>query len=115
INDTERVDAVPRVLDIAVRLAYGNKISSDEMKSAKRHGRTRYRQGYTVPLLIREARLLQKCIADCLQANLLSITISHLISDLIGVFEAIDILLEKSVQQFLQENRGRERKSRQPK
>jgi len=100
INDSDRVNAVPEMLDVAVRLAYGTKISSEQIKAAARHGRTRWRQGYTVPLLIREARLLQKSIAECIQANLLSIEISHLISNLIGVLEAIDILLEESAREF---------------
>jgi DNA-binding response OmpR family regulator len=101
LSDSELVDAVPQVLDIAMGLARGTEISSEEMKVAARHGRTRLRQNYTVPLLIREARLLEKCIAECIETNLLSITISHLISDLTRIFEAIDILLEESAREFL--------------
>lgn len=103
VTDSERVDAVPQVLEVAMRLSYGKEMSAEEMKAAALHGRTRLRQGYTVPLLIREARLLQKSIAECIQANLLSVTISHLITDLIRIFEAIDVLLEESAREFLEQ------------
>jgi DNA-binding response OmpR family regulator len=103
IDESERVDGIPQVLEIAVRLSYGTQISAQEMKAATIHGRTRRRHGYTVPLLIREGRLLQTSIAQCIQANLLSIALSHLITDLIQMFAAINILLEESARELLDE------------
>jgi hypothetical protein len=46
--------------------------------AATSHGKQRYRQGYTIPLIVAEARLLQQVLSATLHANLLSIDISNL-------------------------------------
>ena len=89
MSDEARTDHVPRVLDLAIRLADGEKLSDVDTNAARDHGIVRERQGYTVPLMLRETRFLDETIAKCMQDNLLSIEFSHLIPDMITVNQTI--------------------------
>jgi YesN/AraC family two-component response regulator len=115
MTDEARTDHVPRVMDLAIRLADGEQVSEVDTNAARDHGIVRERQGYTVPLMLRETRLLDETIAKCMQDNLLSIQISHLIPDMITVNQTIAGLLEESVTAFLdsrskKEDRAAERR-----
>ena len=105
ISDAERSDHVPRVVQQALEIALGAGLSDKTATAARDHGIVRNQQGFTVPLLIRETRLLQGIISHCVQANLLAIEISHLITDMISVNQTIQVLLEQSVVAFLEQDR----------
>jgi hypothetical protein len=101
ISDSERVDHLPSVLEAAIHVAAGNQVTAQAMMVAALHGNIRSRQGYTVPLIMRESTLLQAVVARRVQENLLVIDISTLIPDLISTYEAIGTLAEVSVRSFL--------------
>ena len=103
ISDTERKDHIPRVLEVVSKTPSGQNITQKDLAAAAEHGKLRRKQKYTIPLLIREARLLQTAIARCAQQNLLVIVISYLISDLISVHETIEAMLEESARAFLKQ------------
>jgi DNA-binding response OmpR family regulator len=102
ISDEARTDHIPRVLDVALRISRGEEIQEMEFNAARDHGIIRRKQGFTIPLLLRETRLLHDVIAKCMQDNLLSIEISYLIPDMIAVHQTIQELLEESVIAFLE-------------
>lgn len=102
LNDAERADHVPRVIQQGLGIAVGDSLSEKTTSAARAHGVIRRQQGFTVPLLVRETRLLQDCISRCVQANLLSIEISYLISDMISVHQTIQIELEHSIAAFME-------------
>ena len=102
ISAEARTDHVPRVLDVALRICKGEKISEMEINAARDHGIIRRKQAYTVPLMIRETRLLHDAIAKFMQSNLLAIEISYLIPDSVAVHHTIVALLEESVSAFLE-------------
>jgi DNA-binding response OmpR family regulator len=102
LSDEDRSDHVPRLMKQALAIARGGTLSVESTGAARAHGVVRKKQGFTVPLLIRETRMLQDTIGRCLQANLLAIEISYLISDMITVHQTIQIQLEHSVAAFLQ-------------
>src|SRR5437667_421889 len=81
----------------------GKELTADNRKAYVRHGAIRYRQGYTVPLLIREARLLQASLADCIQRNFTAIEMNYLVPDTIHFMGTIDALLEDSARGFIQQ------------
>jgi DNA-binding response OmpR family regulator len=105
ISDAERSDHVPRVIQQALGIALGDSLSDQTATAAHDHGIVRKKQGFTVPLLIRETRLLQGIISHCVQVNLLAIEISHLLTDMISVNQTIQVLLEQSVVTFLEESK----------
>jgi len=101
LSDAEYTDHVPRVLEAALKVSHGNEISEADRRAARDHGGTRKKQGYTVPLMIRESRLLHDAIASCVHRNLLAVQISYLITDLFSIHRTKQILLEESVDAFL--------------
>jgi ActR/RegA family two-component response regulator len=101
ISNQNRTAYVPRVLQVVLKVLRGEALSDADWTSAREHGELRRKERYTVFLLIREARLLHDAIARCVQANLLAVEISHLISNLITIHQTKQILLEESVAAFL--------------
>lgn len=102
IPDEARTDHIPRVLEVTLRISHGNQIGELDIEAARDHGIVRRKQGYTVPLLIRETRLLHDVIAKCMQQNLLSVEISYLIPDMVAIHQTIQKLLEESARAFLE-------------
>ena len=101
LTDIERMDHVPRILQVVLKVSRGEEISDADRTAARDHGLTRRKQGFTVPLMIRESLLLQDAISRCVQSNLLAVQISYLISDLISIHRTKEVLLEESVAAFL--------------
>jgi len=120
VPDSERKEHVPFLLDVATGVADGREVTAEDRKVYVRHGANRYRQGYTVPLLIREARLLQASLADCIQRNFTEIEMNYLVPDTIHFMGTIDALLEDSARGFIQQanaervNRRRSGKKKLP-
>lgn len=102
VSDSERKQYVPLLLDVATSVTEGKELTSEDRRAYVLHGVTRYKQSYSVPLLIREARLLQASIADCIQNNFSRIELSFLVPDTIHFMGTIDALLEASVRGFIQ-------------
>ncbi len=97
-----RINHLPVVLrELALRVdnaAEENTPAAAE--AAREHGKTRYRQGYSLPLLVLEAHLLQRVIIHTLQANLLGIDLSTLIPDMLRIGEALADMLQESVRAY---------------
>ncbi len=100
----ERIDHLPSVLDELVRPMDPEKEAQPSSRSAAyEHGETRRKQGYTIPMLLEETRILHRVVADCMQQNLLSIDVSNLIPDLIEVHDRMQSMLQYSLDPFLQD------------
>jgi DNA-binding response OmpR family regulator len=103
LTRSERIDCLPPVLEDIIRSA-GNP-SESAVHAAADHGITRSRQGYTIPMLVREAKILQDTIGNFAQQNLLAIEMSHAIPDLIRIGGMIELALEESIKAFTREKR----------
>lgn len=104
IDDDERVDHIPLVMEeLASRVDVPTDISSDKAKSAAfQHGRERARQGYNIPLIVIEMRLLQRVLSSVLQRNLIRMDLSTVIGDMIQIGESLQEQLEFSIRGFQQ-------------
>ena len=102
LNDKERADHVPRVLQVALKISRDEQIPALDTSAARDHGIVRRKQGYTAALLVREARLLLDAIASCIQDNLLSIQVSYLIQDLVNIHRIVNMLMEESLEAFVE-------------
>lgn len=102
ISSAARIDHFPDLLDdLANVLASGDvQVSQASLTTAAVHGVDRARQGYTIPQLIAETRLLHRVIAMYLQRNLLTMDLSTLIPDALKVGEYLQALLEESIRTF---------------
>ena len=101
LPDSERQDHVPRLLREALERARGRLLTAEDTEAASLHGRVRRKQGYTAPLVVREAKLLLQSLAECVQQNLLAIQVSYLIPDMVKAWETIETELEVAVRAFL--------------
>jgi DNA-binding response OmpR family regulator len=100
LSEEERRDHVPGLLEEAIAHARGETIGAGRQRAAERHGALRYAQGYSIPMLIAEARLLQNVIAECVRRNFLMIDLSKLIADMIKITDTVSVELEQSVRAF---------------
>ena len=100
LSEAERRDHVPGLLEEAISHARGEYIGAGRQKAAEQHGTLRYYQGYSVPMLIAESRLLQDVIAECIQSNFLLIDLSKLMADVLKMTDTISMELEQSVRAF---------------
>jgi ActR/RegA family two-component response regulator len=97
LSDVERRDHVPRLLQQALERARGRQLTPEDTGAAQLHGALRRKQGYSTALVVREAKILLRAIADCVQENLLAIQVSYLIPDMINVWETVTTELEISI------------------
>jgi len=101
LSEADRKDHVPALLDAAVAHARDGATREDFQKAAEHHGTLRYQQGYSIPMIILEARLLQDVIAECIRNNFLVMDLSNLISDINKMSDTITRELQESTRAFM--------------
>jgi YesN/AraC family two-component response regulator len=101
----DRLDHVPAVLDELIRRVEETSEDTSQVaaNAAEEHGKARNRQGYAIPQIVLEARMLQHTITSTVQANLLGVELSPLISDLVEIGESLASMLEVSIRAYQQE------------
>jgi len=102
LSESQRKDHVPALLDQALTAAKGSDMMAESRLVAAQHGEARAKQGYTIPMLLREARALHKVLGLFVQKHQSEIAVHHLVSDMTRIYETIDLLAEESVQSFLE-------------
>jgi two-component system response regulator RegA len=100
LSEADRKDHVPGLLEEAIANALDEANAEKRKQAAEQHGTIRYHQGYSIPMLITEARLLQNLIAECVQHNFLMIDLSNLMPDIIKMSDTVSMELEQSVRAF---------------
>lgn len=79
-------------------------IASDSPEAAA-HGESRYRQGYTAPMIVQESRLLQVCIFETIQRNLSRVDFSLVLPDVMLIADEVDSQLTQSIDSYLKAQR----------
>lgn len=107
LSDQERADHVPGMIYEIVDMLqeHPESVSDNALEAAAEHGQTRRRQGYTLPMLLKEGQLLRRVVSEIVQQNLLAVDISHLIGDLIQAGDSIDRQVKRSVEAYLADER----------
>jgi DNA-binding response OmpR family regulator len=102
LSDQERIDHIPWVLDELIRRLQqtSEDTSQQATESAQVHGRLRYEQGYSIPQIIVEARVLQRTITSTVQAHLLGVDVSTLVPDLVEIGESLASMIEISIRAY---------------
>jgi DNA-binding response OmpR family regulator len=101
LSDADRKDHVPALLDAAVAHVRDLATKDGFPKAAERHGTLRYQQGYSIPMIILETRLLQDVIAEWILSNFLVMDLSNLISDMNKMSDTISTELQESTRAFM--------------
>jgi len=99
----ERTGHLPQLLaDLITRLGLADNEKSPETTSAHDHGKVRFDQGYTVPMLVEESRLLQVSIFDTLRINQKSLDANRLMPDVVIIADECDAQLKHTVETFME-------------
>jgi YesN/AraC family two-component response regulator len=107
LSDRERLDHLPDVVEeLSVRVELqAEQTTAAGKRNAAKHGKSRAEQGYTIPLIVIEMRLLQRVISTVLQRNLIRMDLSTVIRDMMEVGESLHEQLEFSIRGFQQSSR----------
>ena len=102
LSDQERVDHIPKLLETIVLVLESpeRKLDTAFFGAAVRHGALRLKQGYSLPLMVEDAQILDQTIYDTVQDHLLEADVSHLIPDLRVVNTTLESQLKESLQAY---------------
>jgi len=99
LSDHERTGHLPKLLQelvhrLRVPRALGTKQQSE---GAIEHGKVRQSQGYSVPMIVEESRMLQVSIFHTLQINLSTVDFSLLLIDVMTIADEVDSQLKQTI------------------
>jgi DNA-binding response OmpR family regulator len=75
--------------------------SKNASKAAVAHGEIRRSQGYSIPMIIEESRILQVSIFQTLQNNLRTVDFSSLLLDIMTIADEVDSQLKQTISSFM--------------
>ncbi len=104
LASNQRTAYLPEMIrDITQRLRVIRAIEAIDTPSpaAVAHGQSRYRQGYTAPLIVQESRLLQVSIFETIQNNLATVDFTAVLPDIMIIADEVDSQLKQTIQSFL--------------
>ena len=101
LSDNELIDYLPVLIEEVIARCEGGKFSDGAWKAAGGHGRMRFKQGYTIPAMIREARILQDTIGRVIQENLLGADVSSVIPQVMSVGATVQTFLEAAIREYV--------------
>ncbi len=103
LTDQERTGHLPLLLDDLVsRLRLPSEAKSPISRAAHEHGILRRKQGYTVPMVVEESRILQVSIFNTLQNNLGSVDFGTVLLDVITIADEVDSQLKQAMLGFME-------------
>jgi hypothetical protein len=70
--------------------------------AACNHGILRREQGYTVPMIVEESRILQVSIFNALQSNLRSVDFDTVLLDVMSIADEVDSQLKQAMLGFME-------------
>jgi ActR/RegA family two-component response regulator len=106
LSDKQRIDHVPLMIrDIAERVEKRLEISERALQAAAEHGKTRYQQSYSIPMVVEDTRCLDMVIYKVVQENLLAIDVSRLVHDLRIVNDSLQRSLKRSLRAYLDQGK----------
>jgi len=101
LNREERTGHLPRLLqDLVVRLQLDSGLPAPISIAARDHGEMRHQQGYTVPMVVEESRILQVSIFSTLQRNLCGVDFSRLLLDVVTIADEVDSQLKQAMSSY---------------
>jgi hypothetical protein len=80
--------------------------TSQQSKGAVQHGKVRRSQGYSIPMIIEESRILEVSIFHTLQVNLDVVDFSLLLIDVMAIADEVDLQLKQAIVSFAESAAG---------
>ncbi len=102
LTSEERMDHLPELLDEVIgRLEeQRDALSAKAAEAARKHGRKRYQQGYTIPQILFEMRVLRQVLSKTIQGDLLSLELSTLVPDIFDSGESLESAVEVAIRSY---------------
>jgi CheY-like chemotaxis protein len=98
----ERTGHLPRLLhDLIRRLRISPAVKALESIAAREHGDLRRKQGYTVPMVVEESRMLQVSVFATLQNNLRFVDFSRVLLDVMTIADEVDSQLKQAMLSYV--------------
>ena len=104
LSREERMGHLPRLLkDIVARLRTAKNVEPPNSTAARDHGKIRFKQKYTVAMLIEDSRLLQVSIFETLHRNQDSLDSQIVLLDVMTIADECDSQLGNTIDTFMEE------------
>jgi hypothetical protein len=102
LSDDQRTSHLPKLIrDLVCRLRVPPNLGTKHpSEGAVEHGKARNSQGYLIPMIIEESRILQVSIFHTLQANLNVVDFSQLLIDVMTIADEVDSQLKQTIMSF---------------
>jgi DNA-binding response OmpR family regulator len=103
LSDEELIDGLRVIME---ELCYrvespAVEIRRESLASAGQHGELRARQGYTIPDLMTESRILRLVVLNVVHEHLIELNLSNVFSDLLMMSDTLDDMAMESTKAFL--------------
>jgi hypothetical protein len=106
----DRTGHLPLLLsDLVSRLRLPSDAKSPISRAAREHGIIRREQGYTVPMVVEESRILQVSIFNTLQNNFGSVDFGTVLLDVMTIADEVDSQLKQAMLGFMESSEARSR------
>ncbi len=103
LNFEERTGHLPKLLrDLISRLRLHEGTKAPVSIAAGDHGSLRRKQGYTVPMVVEESRILQVSIFKTLDKNMASVDFSKVLRDVVTIADEVDAQLKEQMVRFME-------------
>ncbi len=102
LNVEHRTGHLPKLIqELVQRLRVPRNLGTKAVsEAAVLHGTVRFAQGYTVPMIVEESRILQVSIFQTLQNNLTTVDFSLLLIDVMTIADEVDSQLKQTIISF---------------
>jgi DNA-binding response OmpR family regulator len=102
LSDQQRTGHLPQLLrELVDRLRVPRPLGTKQAsEAAVQHGIIRHAQGYSVPMMVEESRILQVSIFNTLQINLKTVDFSLLLVDVMTIADEVDSQLKQTIISF---------------
>jgi CheY-like chemotaxis protein len=99
----ERTGHLPHLLsDLVDRLRLAPDAKCPISRAAREHGILRRKQGYSIPMVVEESRILQITIFNTLQNNMGSVDFSTVLLDVMTIADEVDSQLKQAMLGFME-------------
>lgn len=102
LDDRGRIDHIPKIFQAVIdRLMHeGRPFSARQLQFAGRHGKRRKKDGYTIPMLVREFQLIGETVSDLLGSDILPLGVVELNSDLKLLIQSVNAFTLVSLEAY---------------
>ncbi len=102
ITDEQRSAHLRKLIpEVVHRLRVPRSLGTKQVsQGAVEHGKVRRAQGYSIPMIVEESRMLQVSIFHTLQNNLSVVDFSLLLIDVMAIADEVDSQLKQTIQSF---------------